>query len=62
MKEENKVPTVAELLLKINELEERLYALEYKEKEKSKVVIRGSSPSAQAYFQAAKNDGGKVNG
>jgi len=62
MSEENKLPKIAELLLRINELEERIHKLEHMQKSKSQVVIRGSSPSAQAYYQAIKNDGGNVDG
>jgi hypothetical protein len=50
--------TKAELLLMINELRKRVEALETKQIEKSKVIVSGSSPRAQAYYSAFK-DGGR---
>lgn len=50
--------TTSELLLMINELRKRIEELEKNQKEKSQVVVSGSSLKAQAYYSAFK-DGGK---
>lgn len=49
----DRLPTIAELLLRIDELSARIDKLENIQKHKTSVLVGGSSPSAQAYFKEA---------